>query len=126
MMFLSYILIALSAICSAIADRVETTISFKVSSFRNKKVAFWCKPISAHNVGFIPFTKYRPDAWHLAKSGMIICFVSSAAFYHPFVENFLQPFIDNYVIAGKILFIILGGTIYIQVFNLFYNKILKA
>jgi len=126
MMFLSYIFIVLAAVFNAVMDRVENSIQFKVSVFKNLNSEFWCKTISAHSKNFIPFTKYRVDAWHLAKSGMIICFVSSAAFYHPFVENFLQPFIDNYALAGKVIFIILGGGIYNLTFNLFYNNVFKS
>ena len=126
MIFLTYIFIALAAACNALMDKMETTISFNTSIFKRLNIAFWCKPISAHNVKFIPFTKYRPDAWHLAKSGMIVFFVSAIPFYNPFIENFLQPFTEYNIAIGKTIFIIFGGTIYIQVFNLFYNKLFKS
>jgi len=111
MIFLTYIFIALAAICNALMDKVETTISFKDSRFKNKKVAFWCKPISAHNVKFIPFTKYRPDAWHLAKSTMIVLWCLAIVFYHSFI-----PVIDFVVM----------GIVYNLVFNIFYNHIFKT
>lgn len=110
MIFLTYIFISLAAICNALMDKVETTISFKDSVFRNMKVAFWCKPISAHNVKFIPFTKYRPDAWHLTKSAMIVLWCLAVVFYHPFL-----PIIDFVVM----------GSVYNLMFNLFYNRIFK-
>ena len=71
---------------------------------------WWCKPIAAHNVGFLPLTKYRPDFWHLCKSTMICSFCASIVFYKPIIF----PILD---------FVILGIT-YNLVFNLFYNNLL--
>lgn len=111
MIFLTYIFIALAAACNALMDKVETTISFNTSIFKRLNIAFWCKAISAHNVKFIPFTKYRADAWHLSKSTMIIFWCLAIIFYHTFI-----PVID---------FIVMG-IVYNLTFNLFYNYIFKT
>jgi len=126
LIFLTYIFIALAAVCNAFMDKIENSIQFNNSIFRNLNPEFWCKTISAHSTKFIPFTKYRPDAWHIAKSWMIVFFISSIPFYSPFIENFLQPFTNDSVIVGKTVFIILGGVLYNLTFNLFYNNVFKS
>ena len=111
MIFLTYIFISLAAICSALMDKAENSIQFQKSVFRKFKPDFWCKTISAHAIKFIPFTKYRPDAWHLAKSAMIIFWCLASIFYHSFI-----PVID---------FIVMG-VVYNATFNIFYNRLFKA
>lgn len=104
---LSLLLFACAALLNAFMDRVETKISFNASVFNGFDPEFFCKEIAAHAVDFIPGTKYRPDAWHLAKSSMI-CFLSGAlALAGPFRKwhfNFL-----------------LFGVLWNLVFNSFYG-----
>ena len=104
----TYIFFALAAVCNAVMDRIENSIQFNQSVFNRLNPEFWCKTISAHSVKFIPFTKYRLDAWHLFKSLMIIFIVLAIIFYNPFI----------YVLDFVIL-----GIIWNLVFNIFYNKV---
>ena len=91
MIFLSYILIALAAICNAFMDIVENE-NFHASIFKNLNQKFWYKKGSwlyAKRIG-----GYKLDAWHLAKSLMIILICVAIITYHPFI-----PIID-FVIYG--------------------------
>jgi len=106
MIFLSYILICLAAICNAFMDKIENSIQFNNSIFRNLNPEFWCKTISAHSTKFIPFTKYRPDAWHLSKSLMVILFCTAIVTYHSFI-----PIID----------FIIYGLLWNLIFNITYK-----
>lgn len=107
MIFLTYILIALSAVCNAFMDIVENE-NFHISVFKNLNQNFWYKRESWKHAKQV--FKYKLDAWHLAKSSMIICWVLAIILYKAFI-----PVID---------FIVMG-IIYNLVFNLFYNRILK-
>lgn len=102
----SEILIIAAAIFKAVADTVAD--HFFVSIFKSKNRKFWDKTTSS------VFAKriygYKVDAWHLANSGMIVCFISAAAVNDCKCWWF---------------FIILSGIIFNLVFNLFYNKILR-
>lgn len=91
-------------------DRVENDIQFNQSIFKRLKKGFWCKTESASRP-FIRFTKYRPDAWHLAKSLMVIFICLAIIFYKP-----LFPIIDFCIF----------GICWNIFFNLGYNKIFKA
>lgn len=103
---------ALAAFFNAVMDRLETSISFQQSVFKNRSVAFWCKPISAHNVKFIRYTKYRPDAWHLAKSCMLCSLIATAVTYEAVTWWWLD-------------FMVLG-LVWLGTFNLFYNRLLVS
>jgi hypothetical protein len=114
---------AIMGMLNALMDTLETEISFGASIFNGKKdKTLWCKPISAHKVKFLPFTRYRPDPWHLAKSGIILYGGILSAIMYIF-----QPRIpvDNPVIGGLIVFV--GwGLVWNGSFNFFYNKVFKA
>lgn len=73
------VFLILAAVLNAMMDKLDTYISFDASIFCKWDEKFWCKPVSAHTVGFIKGTKYRPDGWHLCKSAMIVCLAACAA-----------------------------------------------
>ena len=103
------------AICAgfflAVMDRVENEPAFNKSIFADKNPRWWCKTISWQYVDFLPFTKYRPDAWHLAKTGMILsCGLMGGFSWSK----------ENPLVWGIIL-----GTIITASFVLFYDHILK-
>ena len=102
------------AICAgfflAVMDRVENEPSFNKSIFADKDPRWWCKTISWQYVDFLPFTRYRPDAWHLAKSGMIL----SCGLMAGFSANVVNP-----VTWGIVLGVIITAS-----FVLFYDYIL--
>lgn len=99
--------IILAAICNAVMDTCETLISFNASKLnkwgydRN----FWCKPISSSE-NFIPFTRYRADAWHILKSSMIIFMCMAIVQYKPLSTTFI-----DFVICG-ILWNLTFNTVY--------------
>lgn len=97
---ISLILIILAAVCKAVADTIKhhpDTSIFKLGSF-------WLKE------GKILFGKYKLDGWHIANSVMISSFITSANF----------PLDYKWYITIPVF-----GMIFILVFNLFYNKILR-
>jgi hypothetical protein len=110
-MLLSCLFIALAAVLNAVMDSVEYETAFEKSIFNRYNPKWWCKSISWKYVKFIPFTKYRPDAWHLAKSGMIVFLLLAVVVY----TNDFIPFMD----------FVLLGLIWNMIFNLFYNKIFR-
>ncbi len=99
-----------AAILWAVADKVETRIAYNTSIFEGHDSIFWCKEIAAWHMPFVPFTTYRPDAWHLSKSIILILMALAILCYKPIVS----PLVD---------FILLGAA-WNLVFNIFYNKIL--
>jgi len=103
---ISYIFLALASICNAIMDTL--THHFSQSIFRNKNGDFWNPNISWRVATYIPYTKYKVDAWHLFKSSMII-FICLAI-----------------VFANKLNIVdfVLLGTLWNIVFNIFYNHLL--
>ena len=127
------IFLTLSFFCSFfnwVMDSIENEIAFNKSVFKNLNKKFWCKTISAHNIGFIKFTKYRPDAWHISKSLMIVsfaillsfsvCFPSICAF--PFDLRALYCY-NKYIC---LLFIFASfGIAWIAPFNFLYNRASK-
>lgn len=102
-MIITIILILLAGFFKAVADTLQH--HFSTSIFKHKDPRFWDPKISWQHIGFIRFTKYRPDAWHLANSLMIFCLVGAAA-------------------SSWIEFIV-GGVLFNVAFNIFYNKLLK-
>lgn len=109
----SYFLVILAAIFNAVMDRLETEISFNASVFRNLNPEYWCKPKSAHKVKFLPFTRYRPDAWHISKSAMIFCWVGAVVLY-------------RVQLPYKWLDFIVLGLMFNLVFENMYAKVFKG
>lgn len=106
----------LVAICKAIADNLSH--HYYKSVFNNKerfKSQFWDMVYSNTTQKFVPHTKYKWDAWHVANSFMIVFAICSAVEFKD----------HNYTIAGKILIAVIYGVIFTGVFNLFYNKVLN-
>jgi hypothetical protein len=104
---LAIIFIALAAVCKSISDTLQHHFDSSVFAELNKR--FWDPAFSWKFVKFLPFTKYRPDAWHLSNSGMILFFTLAVCFndlsWHPVWQ-----------IAAM-------GSVFVFVFNIFYNKI---
>jgi hypothetical protein len=108
MLLVTYILISLAASMSAIMDRTENLVAFNRSVFNHLSPKFWCKEISWQYSKKI--FRYKLDAWHLAKSTMIVSGVCAAVFGES---------------SGNwMLDIVIAGVIWNVVFNLFYHKIL--
>lgn len=105
---LSYIFIFLAAICNAFMDIVENENFFE-SRFKNLNEKFWYKRISWEYAEKL--WDFKVDAWHIAKSLMIVFLCAAIVNYQPFI-----PIVD---------FIVLGG-IWNLTFNLFYNRIFKS
>lgn len=101
-MILTYLFIFLAAICNALMDRVENE-NFYVSVFKGLNPKFWYKRESWK--GSVKIFNFHVDAWHIAKSLMIICFAAAIS----------KSFIEFCII----------GVIWNLTFNLFYNKIFK-
>ena len=107
---MAFILVVIAAIANACMDRVETTIHFNASVFRDLNPKFFSKVDSA-GAKRLPFTNYPINFWHICKSVMICSLLAI-----PFVHNTLfHPLID-YVIFG---------LLYNITFELFYSKILR-
>jgi hypothetical protein len=115
MVALSILFIALAAAFKAVADTLKD--HYDQSIFRLKDQRFWKPDVSWEYVGYIKFTKYHPDAWHISNSLMIIFFdaaivsISTIAFHWKW-----------YWYATEFIVV---GAIFIFAFNLFYDKILK-
>lgn len=110
-MLLSVLFVSIAAIFNSIMDRVGDGTAFSRSIFSHLNPKWWSKEVSWEYVKFLPFTKYRPDAWHLSKSGMIVFITLAIVFY-------------NKQIHWGVDFLILG-TLWNLVFNTFYNHIFK-
>ena len=108
---LTILCIVLAAFFKAVADTLAD--HFYVSIFRNMDERFWNKAVSWKYAKQIPGTAYPVDAWHLSNSGMIISF--AAAIFTP------APFVWHWAIG-----LTAYGVLFIVVFNLFYNKILRV
>lgn len=110
------ILIALAALFNAVMDSLETEISFNASRFSTYDKNFWCKPFAANARGFIPFTRYRLDAWHIAKSLMLFHLITGIALA-PWI---LPPVTGELYLDVPIVTAALG-FLWIGVFNFFYR-----
>lgn len=107
---MSILFIILAAIFKAIADTLVH--HFDTSVFKYKDRRFWDASISWQYAHYLRFTKYKIDGWHLANSGMIVCFCLAFVFHHPFLKWWIE--------------LLITGVLFNVVFNLFYNKILRA
>lgn len=122
------VFISISAVCSALMDKVETTIQFNDSIFCNKNPLYWSKVYSAEHNGFIKGTNRRRDAWHDAKSIGIIANAFAYNLMILFGYFIVKYFYNDYLLfllLSVILHPIIHGVIWILTFNLFYNHIFK-
>ena len=120
-MVIAIIFIILAAICNAVMDTLKH--HYYVSIFRYKfgiNNTFWNEDnINGKPPYFIPYTKYKLNAWHLFKSGMICFLLGAVVMAHRNGEaifNVWWFYIVEYIYFG----LTWNGT-----FNLFYNHLLK-
>lgn len=106
------IFLILAAICKSVADTLQH--HYYASVFKNLDPKWWNPAISWKHVKFIPFTKYRADAWHLANSAMIIFMVLAVAL-HPLDKWQLSWYYE----------VAIGAAVWNVPFNVFYNKIFR-
>ncbi len=109
-LLISAVFCILAGFFVAVMDRVENRSAFDKSVFKNLTPKFWCKSESWKYVSFLPFTKYRPDAWHLAKTFSIGCY--ALGFGVP-----QEVYTWWIVLSLKVALSVLS-------FNFFYNKAL--
>lgn len=109
---ITLLLISIAAFMNAVMDRVENE-NFYGSIFRNKDEKFWYKKASWKYAKKI--CGYKIDAWHLAKSAMIVCLLS--AIYIGSSKHEILSILFNMCIAGITWNI---------VFNFSYNFLLKS
>lgn len=95
----------------AVMDRTAEPVAFNNSIFSKKNPKWWVRSVSWEYVKFLPFTKYRPDAWHISKSCMIVSFSLMCALHAPFTIWWIDMLIDATVVTGS--------------FVIFYDYILK-
>ena len=110
---ITIIFIFLAAFFNAVMDAVENENYFE-SIFKRLPQQFWYKRESWKYVKKI--WGYRPDAWHLSKSLMILCFAGAAIFFD-------MPVMKWQDVA---LYLIVIGFIWNAAFWLFYNVIFKV
>jgi hypothetical protein len=104
---ISFLVIA--GICKAVADTI--THHFDSSVFRRKDKRFWDPSISWSYAKYLPLTKYKVDAWHLANSGMIISICFAIALHHSYTYWWAE--------------FVAAGIIFNLSFNMFYNKVFR-
>jgi hypothetical protein len=111
---------ALAAICNACMDTLkhhyDSSIFFRKFGRLN---GFWNEDAKDAHPYYLPYSKYKLNAWHLLKSTMIILFALSA----------LSAWISGPPLFNIWWFYLLAlawyGLIWNGVFNLFYNCILR-
>lgn len=101
-------LIIIAAFSNAFMDTVENE-NFYESIFRDFDERFWYKRTSWKYAK--KFFGWKLDAWHIAKSIMIISLVGCIVSY----KKIITPFVDFFVL----------GFLWNVLFNLFYNKLFK-
>jgi hypothetical protein len=97
----------IAAVLNALMDRVENE-NFSSSVFRGLNPKWWYKRESWKHAKKVFGWKF--DAWHVAKSLMIISLAFGIVLYRP--------------ILG-ILDVLIIGAIWNGTFNIFYNRIFK-
>lgn len=120
-LLVSYLCFALAAFCNSVMDTLDH--HFINSIFNSTKLddKFWNPSISHWTTPYLPYTKYKLDAWHLFKSLMIIfhalsnCFIFLAGTY---ITNLYSEILSIFIL------LIVYGIIWNVPFNLFYNRIL--
>jgi len=102
---ISLMFLMFAAAFNAVMDTL--THHYSTSIFKFKNPQFWNPNVSWQYVNFLPFTRYRADAWHLAKSSMIFCICFAIIFF-----------------KGEWYHFFIFGAAWNLTFNLFYNKLL--
>ena len=106
---LPILFLVLAAFFKAVADTLQH--HFETSIFKNKDVRWWNPAFSWKYVKFLPFTKYRLDAWHLSNSLMIVSFICFGVFFEHRIHWSLE--------------VIASGIIFNFAFILFYDEVLR-
>jgi len=109
----SLLLLILAAFFNAVMDAVENE-NVHTSIFKNWDPRFWHKRESWKYVRKI--FGYRPDAWHLSKSLMIICMCLAMIFFDFSIKKW----------QDVLLYLVLAGIVWNVSFNIFYHKIFKV
>jgi len=110
-MITSIFFLSVAAVFNAVMDSVEHDEAFYRSVFSRLNRRWWCKSISWRYVKLLPFTKYRPDAWHLSKSLMVIFAIASVISY---------SWNAHWIIA-----VLVYGAAWNITFNFFYNRVFR-
>jgi hypothetical protein len=105
---LSVLSLILAAFFKAVADTLSHHFDTSVFKWRDRR--FW-DPLVSQSAPYLKGTKYRLDAWHLANSGMIVCFCVAAVLHRPALAWYWE--------------LLAGGILFNLSFNLFYNKLLR-
>ncbi|RXK57587.1 hypothetical protein ESA94_20525 [Lacibacter luteus] len=109
MIILSLLFFAIAAACSAVMDRVENEPAFYKSVFRYNDAKYWLKTESWKHAK--RFFGWKADAWHIAKSVMVIFCALTALTYVPVVGWFAD--------------LCIYGLVWNITFNLMYNRLFK-
>lgn len=104
----TYLLIILAAIMNAVMDRTENIVAFNRSVFSHKDKTFWCKDVSWQYAKKI--FGWKADAWHMAKSAMIILLVFAMTFF----ESTGKWWIDIFYV----------WLTWVATFSIFYHRLL--
>jgi hypothetical protein len=104
---ISLIFVFMAAVLNALMDRVENE-NFSSSVFKNMNPKFWYKRESWKTANKIFGWKF--DAWHVAKSLMIISLAFAIVLYRP-----ILGLVDVLIIG-----LVWNGT-----FNIFYKRVFK-
>jgi hypothetical protein len=116
-MVYSLIFWVLAAICNSVMDTLVH--HYSTSVFKKLNSAVWNPEVSWKSAAYLPYTKYKIDAWHLFKSAMIIFLalsIISAWIFGPPLLNVWWFYLITFVWLG---------VVWNGVFNLFYNHILR-
>jgi len=105
---ITLIFILVAAIAKAISDTLWH--HFETSIFKKLNPKWWNPNVSWEYVKLI--VKYRPDAWHLSNSFMIVAFIFSCVFYENWIWN-------------KWSDLVVYGLAFNACFNILYNHILR-
>jgi len=97
----------IAAVLNALMDRVENE-NFSSSVFRGLNPQWWYKRESWKHAKKVFGWKF--DAWHVAKSSMIISLAFAIVLYKP---------------VFGVMDVLIIGAIWNGTFNLFYNRIFK-
>lgn len=78
---ISYAFVFVASFFNAVMDVTGNVVKFNTSIIKNFPPNFWVKDVSWK---FAPkIFGWKADAWHIAKSGMIICFAGAIIFFKP-------------------------------------------
>src|SRR5688572_6441304 len=103
------LLISLAAFFKAVADTLQH--HYYVSVFKNLNPNWWDPNESWKYVKLLPLTGYRPDAWHLANSFMIVCFILAIVLHQRKHKWWIE--------------LIVGGILFNLIFVLLYSIVLN-